>query len=311
MRSLLAPRTSRRSRVIAVIIAAVVVTLGSGCGGASTKKAKGPTSLEAPRAANELAFRFDGDDEGATASAASEYVKEALIQAGYRLDEGEAAETDATFEVRVDAVERQSLLKMQVNGKELVSYDFTVTLAASDDGRTGDQHSVRFSGGDGEIDQQALDLLVPQLNGSKRFARFCESARAAQATRLVQAKEAAAAEEREATEQARVEQEHAWAAAGVVQCTNPTSLTACDGVRAYLAKWPQGPHAAEGRSALHDAEPKLVELQRDEKQWLASDARSCGAKKVRAECAGVELYLTKFPAGMHAAEAKALIEGLE
>jgi hypothetical protein len=97
-----------------------------------------------------------------------------------------------------------------------------------------------------------------------------------------------------------------WYKLNPVLCKVPIKLDACDAVRAYLAKWPQGSHAADARATLDAAEPTLERLQKDENDWQAIHSDECRKKRTRDACAGVEVYLHRYPAGLHAEEAKKL-----
>jgi len=284
-----------------------VAVLATACGG-GVPEPKGPTSRAAPAAAETLTFRFEGAEEGGTERATSDYVREALLGAGYRLTDGDA-EADATLQVRVDSTEQQSIITVKVNGKQQRSYDVRVTLAARGGGRVGDQASVKFTADEDEIDEEVLRSLVPRLNGSARFARFCEETRKAQ-------QDAAAAEVRatedKAKKAARDADERAWGQADAAGCKKPTALTACEGVQAYLdvvsRKDLDGGHVAEAKKLLTAAKPMLAELEKDEAYWTGAKPEQCRATKTKDDCVGVELYLTKFPDGVHAGEARSLVD---
>jgi len=46
---------------------------------------------------------------------------------------------------------------------------------------------------------------------------------------------------------------------------------------------------------------------KDDNAWENAGSIECRAQKTREACVGVEVYVAKFPAGMHAAEAKRLL----
>lgn len=52
----------------------------------------------------------------------------------------------------------------------------------------------------------------------------------------------------------------AWNAANVEECRTPTAPTACDGVNAYLAAFPEGRFTEQANTLLSQAKPKLAEL---------------------------------------------------
>jgi uncharacterized membrane protein YgcG len=51
-----------------------------------------------------------------------------------------------------------------------------------------------------------------------------------------------------------------WAAAAPATCKKPVNDEACAGVERYLARFPQGRHAEEGRAIRRKIEPTLVRL---------------------------------------------------
>ena len=104
----------------------------------------------------------------------------------------------------------------------------------------------------------------------------------------------------------------AWSGVAVVECKSPTSPASCDGVVKYLRDWPEGKHAPMARQILQEARPAVMRL-RDEKAWTDAAPTTCDDKKetihgVNEACAGVRAYLKDYPEGMHASEAKKLVE---
>ncbi len=105
----------------------------------------------------------------------------------------------------------------------------------------------------------------------------------------------------------RVRDETAWNKARATGCALPVALTGCDGVRIYLAKFPTGAHADEANKALVAGQPQLEKLQKDDNAWQQAGVPTCRAHADKDACVGVELYLTKYAAGLHADEARALL----
>jgi len=141
-------------------------------------------------------------------------------------------------------------------------------------------------------------------NGARVFLDACSSSSVGQIWTIA-SPTAAAAED--AAGSARVREETAWNKARVTGCEFPVSLTGCDAVRIYLAKYPAGGHVEEANKALAAAQPQLERLQKDENAWTHADASTCRARPGTNACDGVDLYLVKFPAGAHAGEARQLV----
>ena len=96
-------------------------------------------------------------------------------------------------------------------------------------------------------------------------------------------------------------------AARATGCELPATLTGCDAVRLYLAKYPTGAHLEEAKKALAAGQPQLERLQKDENTWQQAGATACRAHTDKNACDGVDLYLVKFPAGTHGDEARQLV----
>jgi hypothetical protein len=141
-------------------------------------------------------------------------------------------------------------------------------------------------------------------NGGRIFLDTCSTANAGQVWTVAPVT-APAVEDSGAS--ARVREETAWNKARVTGCELPVSLTGCDAVRIYLAKYPAGAHVEEANKALAAGQPQLEKLQKDENAWQQSGTAACRAQGGKDACLGVELYLTKYQAGLHADEARALL----
>lgn len=79
-------------------------------------------------------------------------------------------------------------------------------------------------------------------------------------------------------------------------------------MRAFLGRRPDGVHAQEAKDALATAQPRLDALQKDEATWTAANPEAC-RRGDKDACARVEIYLAKYPAGLHASEARSLTSG--
>jgi hypothetical protein len=99
-----------------------------------------------------------------------------------------------------------------------------------------------------------------------------------------------------------------WEASAASQCADPRSLTACDGVAAYLRQLPDGKHAGEARGLTLAARPKLAAL-KDHADWGAARSESCREPKDEHGCDGVQRYLDEHNAGLHAGDARDVLTG--
>lgn len=170
--------------------------------------------------------------------------------------------------------------------------------------------SVDFFTMDQRIDPEKIDQLVEALIRSPRVHQFAADtiqARALAARREAErlAAERQAEEERERL--ARAAEAAAWDGASTAACASPTTLEACDGVRGYLAKYPDGWHSAEARDLLKSAEEPLKVI-RDDMMWRKVDEANCGQPKSEDACESVTKYIEVYPEGRHASRAQELLK---
>jgi len=66
-------------------------------------------------------------------------------------------------------------------------------------------------------------------------------------------------------------------------------------VKAYLEKYPSGPHAADAKAAEEKGRPGIMAAV-DRRRWSEAKPDACLAGETDDACDGVEQYLTKYPA---------------
>lgn len=92
-------------------------------------------------------------------------------------------------------------------------------------------------------------------------------------------------------------------------CAHPTTVDSCALVKAFLLRYPDGPHAKEAQAILDGAAPKLAVLQ-DDRRWSQVRVDACtkdsfaAPGEVLGACAPIGQYVTDFPDGRHIAAAK-------
>jgi hypothetical protein len=233
----------------------------------------------------------------------TQVMQAALASAGYTLIVDPRAGVDVSGQLTASVAAVPSMFHVQVNGVERTKRRYAVTLSLLAGGQILDQASAQFET-DGPVSPGRLQPIVAVLSTSPRlvqFARGLQSKRAAEASVALQRGQEAAATT------ARVEEETMWNQARITACELPVSLTGCDAVRLYLAKYPQGAHVEEASKALAAAQPQLEKLQKDENNWQQAGVATCRSHAGTDPCVGVELYLQKHAAGLHADEAQALL----
>ena len=297
----------------AALIAAMFALLLAACGGEDSESAQPATANEAASpspAVTALKVYLDSASRNPLNAVTAARLQNALVAAGYSLVTSESAPHDVAARLVVTATQEQSLFQVTVNGQRQLKLQVHAALTISGGGSVVDQVAHDFESTNGEVSDEDLAPLVARLNRSPRLSRYA-SARAKARQAQVQAEQVAAAQaqqqaEQTNAEQARQQEELDWVQARPIACRMPSRITACDAVQAYLAKYPSGKHVDDAQNALAAAKPKLEALQRDENAWSRAGADACSAHADPHACDGVDLYLVKFPAGLHADEARGL-----
>jgi len=281
---------------------ALVVALLAGCGGEASPPpatpanvgATRPEAVAVPQEVAALSFVLVSPRGPQTVRATNDAVQQGLVSAGYHVTTDTTA--DVVLALNVALTRERSFVV--VNGR--VPEHVTATLLVKASNQVIDEFRAEFTSKGGEVRPDDVASLVAALGRSNRLAQFAQTKK--------QAGEAARAQaDARSAESARVTEEQYWNLAHVTACEMPTSLTGCDNVRIYLAKYPSGVHVEEAKRALATGQPKFEALQKDENAWAQAGAGACGAHAAPDACVGVELYVTKYPAGLHADRARALL----
>ena len=237
----------------------------------------------------------------------------ALTAAGFIVVPG-AQEHDVTVAIAATATPEQQFFVSNVNG--VSNQRFSVAVRAAIQGPAGaiDQASTTFSSVGAAVTDQNLAPIAATFSRSQQLAAFAK-AKADRDSARQEAKEAAEqkkeADKKAAADRDRKRQDDtAWMSARPVACTEPRRIEGCDGVQKYLTEFPEGAHADEARAALATGKPKLELVQKDENTWAGAGVEACRREHTRTDCAGVEVYLAKFPAGLHVDAAGQLLQGL-
>lgn len=304
-------RTSGVSfRALTLVLFVVALLFGAGCGGEHL-----PPQLPVASPVRQLVVRVVGSPE-ATRRHALSAVYEALRIAGYRVVRGEGA-YDATAAVDVETS------SVPVAGGFLVLSGpnaVRLTLTLSVDDQVVDALDARFLADAEGVDMSDVDELVSNLAASPRMYQLATATleARAQAARLAEEQREAERRAHEAEQSAREERERrareeesaAWEGASALSCSAPTTLDACEGVRRFIAKYPSGERAAAARALLANAEEPLRAL-RDDRAWETTDHAACEKPKAEDGCEPVHAYLSSYPSGKHADEARDLLAKAE
>ncbi|RYE87395.1 MAG: hypothetical protein EOO75_14525 [Myxococcales bacterium] len=182
------------------------------------------------------------------------------------------------------------MFAMQVNGKARKTYkvQLTASLVGSPDDAVVDTATSEFSSSDGTVDAAAVRKLLVQLSNSGKLTTYASDRK----TRV------AAAED------------DLWKAANADGCKSAAKKDACEGVQAYIKKYPAGKYTADGRQALSDADASIAKKS-DEDAWAAAAVDQCQKPTKSYDCKGVDAYLARFPSGTHAAQGRDALKASE
>lgn len=292
-----------------------------GCAGASggaASPASRPAAVAAPAELKSLTFLLVPEGPSTpTAAASVEALRSGLVRAGYKVVIDRHAPHDVDIVTRVSATEERSLfaVAVSVNGQRDITEKVRLTGSVVSRGEVLDELSADFVSTNHQVTQDDVVTAVNGLAASERVAQFSkdtqEQASARQQAAQERAEQAKKLADDNAKTKQRLDEESDWNSARVTACSQPIRLNGCDAVRSYLAKYPEGKHVDEAQAALKASEPAMEKLQKDENAWRTSGVFACKAERTHEACTGVELYIAKFPVGMHLDEAQWLIGGIE
>lgn len=305
-------------RGIVLVCFAVSAFLVACGGGTASSAAPSATSAPASAPAETASLTFAvvaGTPGSPTAAAATEALRSALVSAGYKLSGDARAPHDAEIVTQVTATAEQSLFTVQVNGRSDTKERVHLTATVMMRGQIIDQTAADFLSTNSQVTPQDVVPAVNGLSGSQKVAQLgrqvreqTDSREQAKQEKEEQAKKRA---DDDVKKKLRVEEETDWNRARVTGCRLPTTLAGCDGTRTYVAKYPEGAHVEEAQAAIKTAEPLMEKLQKDENTWKTAGVDGCKTDHTRDACSGVELYMTKFPAGTHLDEAQGLMRKVQ
>jgi hypothetical protein len=288
-------RFSPKSVASALLCSTVLFTASWGCGGGSTQntteeKVDMSSLAPAPDATVFVEVKAGtGEAEQFVPNVKSQLVT-SLSGAGYKLVESADGKPDIVARVTVNATQEQSFFQVQVNGKVQASFKVAISASFVSAGASSviDQATSEFSGKDGVVEQSAIDKIVVHLGKTGKLTSWAHS------------------------EKAKIEaaEDDLWKAGNVEGCKKPTTATACDGVKAYLEKYPTGKHAAEARAAMQEGETAAA-AGKEEDVWKAAMVDQCKKPTKSYDCKGVEDYVAKYPTGAHVAEGKEAMKASE
>ncbi|GMV15897.1 MAG: hypothetical protein AMXMBFR56_41210 [Polyangiaceae bacterium] len=296
-----------KKHTLLVALSAVGVTAAcwlSACGG-STPPAEQPTASEEVSSLR-MFITNEARDEQAIQSA----VESSLSQAGIQLVGEKDADVVATL--RVGKAEKTGFFKVVSNGKPVVNYTYQVTLQVTGGGSVIELAMTTFTGEANEVDNEKIAEIARAVAGSDKLKRYARQLANQRKTAAVEAKQA---EDEQKEKEAKAEKEAsqkaeaiAWVEADAPSCREPAGPDSCKSLELYVAKYPDGLHAVEAKAILNGAAPKLEKLREDDSAWNKAGAAACVPGASVDDCSGVEIYLLKYPAGMHHEKARRILK---
>jgi len=281
-----------------LLMGSVMALLAVACGGGtSNTPAKSATKDQGP--APELSIKLQVEATTEEAKAFLPGVTSALTStfanAGYTLVEDEKT-AQVQAKVLVGASEKPAVFQTTINGQRQVSYNVKVdaSFMALGDSSLIDKTVAQFTADSGEVDAAAIENLVAQLGERGKLRRYAQ--------RLEENKQAEA-------QRVKDEEDKIWQAANADDCRKSTSESACKGVDDYLAKYPSGRYAAEGRKAIEEGKG-AAEDRREEDMWAKATVAKCKQPSKVEDCQGIQQYLEKYPNGKHAEEANGTLKSV-
>ena len=286
----MSPSSRALSTFLAVGGAALLLSAACGTGPGSAPPASAADTKLSPAPDLGISLDVDGDGEGQPYEPkVKAELTAAMTAAGYKLIAGDK-KRDVKGDVKVTAVEQASVFAVVVNGKKKVTHKVTVaaSFVGAADGAVVDTATVDFESSDGTLPPGALKPLLGQLSQSGKLLAYQEAAKA------------------------KIEgaEEDLWKAGNPDGCKAATKKDQCDGVRAYIAKYPAGTHTADGRAALQAADASMVKGT-EEEAWKAAALDQCQKPTKSYDCKAVEDYLAKYPGGSHAKDGRDALKASE
>lgn len=317
-----------RNQTLPVLLFALA--MGAACASATAPPPEVPMAV-----ASVAALRIALTPQRDTPAEVSNAVHAALVQAGYNVVPvrpgyglgPDSADVMARLQVRRKPAE---ILPGIVLTAGAPSYQYDLTLQLAGPTQAIGVVTSSFVAKEGSVEAASVADFSRALGESRQLLAYANQIRDAQqrvqaeraeTTRREQERRDQELAQRRAEEQARLDQQRlvgeqqryradnvAWVGAGRDECERALTLEACKDVELYLAALPEGLHADEARQVVEESRPKLSMLQQDEIEWSKADPRSCESSPSVGTCVSICSYLGRRPGGMHAADARQLLD---
>jgi hypothetical protein len=278
-----------------------VLTATLACGGEPAPAA--PTHPP-PREVLALSVRVEsGSDRFCQA------LEAGLARSGITISSDRGQAVDAVITCHTMANEDDSFIRITSNGETRMRFTVRVQVVSAQNVQV-DQFVADYKGYKSEPDEEAVAKTVVAFAYSRRIAAFAQAAKSTTPVPVTTAVPTETAETASVDPPPRhdTRDDTTWFAIDTVKCKIPARVDACDRVRQYMQRFPDGAHAREATEILNAAQPALEKLQKDDVAWQKSNHYDCASRRTTDACVGVEAYEMQFPTGQHADEARRLLK---
>ncbi len=229
-----------------------------------------------------------------------------LARSGIAINADPSQPVDATLTCHVFASQDEGFIRITSNGETRMHFTVRVEVRSSQNVLV-DQFVAEYNGFKSSgADDDAINKVVLAFAYSPRIAAFARSAKSGNVA--VTTTTPVPTPMPTQTAQGDPQDDAMWFAIETVRCKVPARVEACDQVRNYLRRRPNGLHAQEANDLLSAAAPALEKLQKEENAWQKANHGECARRRSTDVCVGVEAYEIQFPTGMHADEAHRLLK---
>lgn len=226
-----------------------------------------------------------------------------LARSGIQISTDEGQPASATITCHVFVEQDDGFFRITANGETRMKFTVRVEVRSAQNVPI-DQFIVEYRGYRSSPDDDAVSKVVLAFAYSPRIAAFARTAQTASPMATTTTTQPVTPEPLPHNSR----DDSTWFAIDTVKCKIPARVEACNQVRSYLQRFPNGAHAQEASDILIAAQPALEKLQKDEVAWQKANHYECARLRSSDACVGVEAYDMQFPTGLHSEEAKRLLK---
>lgn len=303
-------KTRSTSRV-GLTVAAILTIAAVACGGSAPPAEAPPPAAPVTKEVSAMKMFV----AGAAPPEVMQAVRAAFVAHGYTVVIDVKEPHELLGLVAATTAVEPSLFAVEVNGvrKEKLRYNVVLTITTAKDKQAIDTATTQFVALSPEVTQTTVEPLFTALTNNGRLTRYAqenkdrkdadEKAAADLAKAGADAHTAAIARRDEEQRQAY---EAAWKASGSEDCASPKRWDSCAVLTAWMKTNAANPHTTEGAEIIRKSAGQISSL-KDEDAWKQTTSDACKSPKKGDDCTLLEAYVSTFPRGVHAKEAKEIL----